>query len=102
LVQFLFEDEASIRPLDKVADPDLLDEIAPVVSFVEKALTELSCEELDVVFWEDEGGMLKMTLRGPDHVVAMGSGRRHKRPSRRCVANLDSVVLQKLSDTPLA
>ena len=69
MVQFLFEDEASIRSLDEVTDPALLDEIAPVRSFVEKALTELSCEELDVVFWEDEDGALKMTLRGPDDVV---------------------------------
>jgi hypothetical protein len=69
LVQFLFEDEVSIRSLDEVAEPALLDEIAPVRSFVEKALTELSGEELDVVFWEDEDGTLKMTLRGPDDVV---------------------------------
>jgi hypothetical protein len=71
LVQFLFEDGASICPLDKVTDPALLDEIAPVRNFVEKALTELSCEELDVVFWKDEGGALKMTLRGPDDAVHM-------------------------------
>jgi hypothetical protein len=69
LVQFLFEDEASVRPLEEVTDPDLLDEIAPVRSFVERALAELSCEELDVVFWEDEDGRLKMTFRGPDNVV---------------------------------
>jgi len=69
LVQFLFEDEASIRSLDEVTDPALLDEIAPVRSFVERALTELSCEELDVVFWEDKDGVLKMTLRGADDVV---------------------------------
>jgi hypothetical protein len=71
LVQFLFEDEASIRPLDKVTDPDLLDEIAPVRSFVEKALTGSSCEELDVIFWKAEDGALKMTLRGPDDVVSV-------------------------------
>jgi hypothetical protein len=29
----------------------------------------LSCDELDVVFWEDENGVLKMTLRGHDDVV---------------------------------
>ena len=69
MVQFLFEDEASIRPFDKVTDPALLDEIAPVRSFIEKALTELSCEELDVAFWKDEDGALKMTLQGPDDVV---------------------------------
>jgi hypothetical protein len=69
LVRFLFEDEASIRSLDEVTDPALLDEIAPVRSFVERALTDLSWEELDVVFWEDKDGVLKMTLRGPDDVV---------------------------------
>ena len=69
MVQFLFEDEVSIRSLDEVTDPALLHEIAPVRVFVEKALTELSCEKLDVVFWEDEDGALKMTLRGPDDVV---------------------------------
>lgn len=69
MVQFLFEDEVSIRSLEEVTDPAMLDEIAHVRSFVEKALTELSCEELDVIFWEDEDGALKMTLRGPDAVV---------------------------------
>ena len=69
MVQFLFEDEVSIRSLDEVTDPALLDEIAPVRSYIENALTELSCKELDVVFWEDEDGALKMTLRGPDDVV---------------------------------
>jgi hypothetical protein len=71
LVQFLFEDEVNIRPLDKVTDPALIDEIAPIRSFLEKALTELSCEELDVIFWKDEDTALKMTLRGPDDVVHM-------------------------------
>jgi hypothetical protein len=70
LVRFLFEDDASsTRSLDQVRDPALLDAIAPILSFVENALTELSCDELDVVFWEDESGVLKMTLRGPDDVV---------------------------------
>ena len=69
MVQFLFEDELSIRSLDEVTDKVLLDEIAPVRSFVENALTELSCEELDVVFWQNEDGALKMTLQGPDDVV---------------------------------
>jgi hypothetical protein len=69
LVRFLFEDDASVRSLDKVNNPALLDAIASVRSFVEEALTELSCEELDVIFWEDETGVLKMTLRGPDDVV---------------------------------
>jgi hypothetical protein len=71
LVQFLFQDEASIRPLDKVTDPALLDEIAPVRCFIEEALTALSCEELDVIFWKDEDGALKMTIRGSDDVVHM-------------------------------
>ena len=71
LVQFLFEDEVSIRSLDEITDSALLDEIAPVRGFVEKALTELSCEELEVVFWKDEDDALKMTLRGPDDVVHM-------------------------------
>jgi hypothetical protein len=47
----------------------LLDKIAPVRSFVEKSLTKLSCDELDVILWEDEEGALKMTLRGPDDMV---------------------------------
>jgi hypothetical protein len=54
-----------VRPLHEVDDPRLLDEIASVRSFAEKTLTEPSCDELDVVFWKDEDGMLKMTLRGP-------------------------------------
>jgi hypothetical protein len=53
----------------QVADPALLDKIAPVRSFVEKSLTKLSCDELDVILWEDEEGALKMTLRGPDDMV---------------------------------
>jgi hypothetical protein len=65
LVKFLFEDEVGVRPLDEVTDPAVLDEIAPIRSFVESSLKELSCEELDVVFWEDKSGVLKMTLRGP-------------------------------------
>ena len=69
LVQFLFEDEAGVRPLGEVTDPAVLDELAPIRSFVESSLKELSCEELDVVFWEDKRGGLKMTLRGPDDVV---------------------------------
>ena len=69
MVRFLFEDDASVRSLDKVNNPALLDAIASVRSFVEEALTEFSCEELDVIFWEDEDGLLKMTLRGPDDVV---------------------------------
>jgi hypothetical protein len=69
LVQFLFEDEVGVRPLDEVTDPAVLDEIAPIRSFVESSLKELSREELDVVFWEDKSGVLKMTLRGPDDVV---------------------------------
>ena len=71
MVQFLFEDEVSIRSLDEVTEPTILDEIAPVRSFVEKTLTELSCEELDVIFWKDEDGALKMTLRGPDDLVRL-------------------------------
>jgi hypothetical protein len=69
LVQFLFEDEVGVRPLDEVIDPAILDEIAPIRSFVESSLKELSCEELDVVFWKDKSGVLKMTLRGSDDVV---------------------------------
>ena len=69
MVQFLFEDEAGVRPLGEVTDPAVLDELAPIRSFVESSLKELSCEELDVVFWEDKRGGLKMTLRGPDDVV---------------------------------
>jgi hypothetical protein len=69
LARFLFEDDAGFRPLDEVDGPALLDEITSVRTFVEKALTELSCEGLDVVFWEDEDGLLKMTLRGPDDVI---------------------------------
>jgi hypothetical protein len=69
LVRFLFEDGVSARSLDEIADPALLDAIAR--TFVESALAELSCEELDVVFWEDENGALKMTLRGPDDVIRL-------------------------------
>ena len=69
LAQFLFEDEVSVRPLDEVTDAALLDEITPVRSFIERALTDQTCEELDVLFWKDEAGLLKMTLRGPDDVV---------------------------------
>ena len=69
MVRFLFEDDASVRSFDEVNDPALLDTLAPVRSFVEEALAELSCEELDVVFRADETGVLKMTLRGPDDVV---------------------------------
>jgi hypothetical protein len=36
LVQFLFEDEVSIRPLDEVTDPVLLDEITPVRNFIKR------------------------------------------------------------------
>jgi hypothetical protein len=71
LVRFLFEDAAGARSLDHVSDPALLDAIAPARTFVESALAELSCEELHVVFWEDEDGTLKMTLRGPDDVVGL-------------------------------
>ena len=69
MVQFLFEDEVGVRALDEITDPAILDEIAPIRSFVESSLKDLSCEELDVVFWEDKSGVLKMTLRGPDDVV---------------------------------
>ena len=70
LVRFLFEDEArSTRSLDQVRDPALLDAIAPIRRFVDNALMGLSCDELDVVFWEDENGVLKMTLRGHDDMV---------------------------------
>jgi hypothetical protein len=69
LVRFLFQDDAGVRPLHEVDDPRLLDEIGSVRSFVEETLTEPSCDELDVVFWKDEDGTLKMTVRGPDHVV---------------------------------
>jgi len=69
LVRFLFRDDLSARRLDEVRDPALLDSIAPVRSFVDSALAELSHEDLDVIFWEDEDGMLKMTLQGADDVV---------------------------------
>ena len=69
MVRFLFRDDLSARRLDQVRDPALLDSIAPVRSFVDSALAELSHEDLDVIFWEDEDGMLKMTLQGPDDVV---------------------------------
>lgn len=69
MVQFLFEDEVGVRPLDEVTDQAVLDGIAPIRSLVESSLKELSCDGLDVIFWEDESGALKMTLRGPDDVV---------------------------------
>ena len=71
MARFLFEDDAGVRPLREVDDPRLLDEIGSVRSLVEGTLTGSSCDELDVVFWKDEDGMLKMTLRGPDHVVRL-------------------------------
>jgi hypothetical protein len=71
LVRFLFEDAGSVRTLDQIRDPALLDAIAPVRSFIKTALADLSGEDLDVVFWEDEHGTLKMTLRGPDHGVGL-------------------------------
>ena len=69
MVRFLFEDDAGVRPLREVDDPRLLEEIGSVRIFVESILTEPSCDDLDVVFWKNEDGVLKMTLRGPDHVV---------------------------------
>ena len=71
MVRFLFEDAAGTRSLSEISDPALQDAIAPVRSFVENALTDLSREDLDVIFWEDENGVLKMTLRGPDDVVGV-------------------------------
>jgi hypothetical protein len=61
----------SVRPLDEVTDLAVLHEIAPIRSFVESSLKELSCEELDVVFWKDKSGVLKVILRGPDDVVSL-------------------------------
>ena len=62
MVRFLFKDDLVARPLDEVRDPALLDAIAPVRSLVDRALAELSYEDLDVIFRED--GTLKMTLQG--------------------------------------
>jgi hypothetical protein len=33
LAQYLFEDEVSVRPLDEVTDPILLDEVTPVRNY---------------------------------------------------------------------
>ena len=71
MVRFLFEDAAGTRSLSEISDPALQDAIAPVRNFVENALTDFSREDLDVIFWEDENGVLKMTLRGPDDVVGV-------------------------------
>ena len=86
LARFLFEDDAGVRPLHEIKDSHLLDEIGPVRVVVEKALTEPSCDELDVVFWKDADGRLKMTLRGPDHAVNLAKSaigdRTEVRPTR--------------------
>jgi hypothetical protein len=59
LVGFLFRDDLSTRRLDDVRDRALLDSIAPVRSFVDSGpgLAELSHEDLDVIFWENEDGV---------------------------------------------
>ena len=58
MVRFLFRDDLSTPRLDDIRDPSLLDAIAPVRSFVDKALAELSHNDLEVIFWENEDGML--------------------------------------------
>jgi hypothetical protein len=51
LVRLLFRDDLSTYRLDDIRDSALLNAIAPVRSFVDNALAELSHDDLDVIFW---------------------------------------------------
>lgn len=68
-MRFWFEDDIGLRPLEEIGDEALRKAVSEVRPFVESALVGLLQEELAVVFWENEAGALKMTLRGPDDVV---------------------------------
>jgi hypothetical protein len=69
LISFLFDDGTSRRPLDEVRDNRIREFADPIRSFVEAALSDLSDDDLAVVFWEDAAGLLKMSLRGNDSTV---------------------------------
>ena len=70
MIRFWFEDDVGLRPVEEIRNPTLRDAVSDVRSFVETAVVELREEDLAVVFWENESGALKMSLRGPDDVVA--------------------------------
>jgi hypothetical protein len=69
LIRFMFEDDEGVRPLAAAQDHSIKDAVLPIKVLVENRLTALSEEDLDVVFWVNEAGLLKMSLRGDNEVV---------------------------------